>query len=248
MADGPADGTLVGTTTRLGRDQGAQAPGALQRVDPAARAEDTTAARSSERPGPGSPPGQFADLTLAQRRQLTELRARDREVRAHEAAHQAAAGRFAGPVRYEFQRGPDGQRYAVGGEVQIDTAPVPGDPEATIDKMETVRAAALAPANPSAQDRAVAAQASQELVRARAELLAQRGTASGPGGASAVDPAEGGAERPAEVVSTARAPAPVAAPPGPARDAALAFSAAEPFGGLPPSLAVDAGRSVDLFA
>ena len=53
--------------------------------------------------------------------------------------------------------GPDGNRYAIGGEVSIDVAPVDGDPEATIAKMEIVKAAALAPAEPSAQDRKVAA-------------------------------------------------------------------------------------------
>ena len=243
-----ADGSAEGTATRVGREQGTQAPVAVQRGDPRARAEDTTAAPTSDRSGSGSPTGQFADLTLAQRRQLTELRARDREVRAHEAAHQAAAGRFAGPVQFDFQRGPDGQRYAVGGEVQIDTSPVPGDPEATIDKMKTVRAAALAPANPSPQDQAVAAQASQEIVQARAELLAQRSAASRPGGSSAVDSTEGGVERPVDVASTPREPASIEAPMGRARDAALAFSATERFGRLPASLAVDAGRNVNLFA
>ncbi len=59
--------------------------------------------------------------------------------------------------------------YAVGGEVKIDTTPEK-DPEATIRKMQQVRKAALAPTQPSAQDRSVAAQASQIEAEARAEL------------------------------------------------------------------------------
>ena len=109
-------------------------------------------------------------LDSAQLKQLTELKARDREVRAHEAAHQAVGGQYAGAISYVYERGPDGAQYAVGGEVSIDTSPVEGDPQATIEKMRTVRAAALAPAEPSPQDRAVAAQAMQIMLQAQSEL------------------------------------------------------------------------------
>ena len=67
-------------------------------------------------------------------------------MRAHEQAHLAAAGPYAnGAPTFEFQTGPDGRQYAVGGEVSIDTSPVPGDPEATVRKAQTVKRAALAP-------------------------------------------------------------------------------------------------------
>lgn len=49
-----------------------------------------------------------------------------------------------------------------------------GDPAATIQKLQIVRGAALAPGDPSAQDRAVAAQAEAGIRRAQAELQAQR--------------------------------------------------------------------------
>jgi hypothetical protein len=89
--------------------------------------------------------------------ELAKLKARDREVRAHEAAHTAAAGSLAkGGPSFTFQRGSDGRLYAVGGEVNIDTSEASGDPEATIQKARQIQAAANAPANPSAQDRAVA--------------------------------------------------------------------------------------------
>ncbi|MBE0377410.1 putative metalloprotease CJM1_0395 family protein [Pseudoalteromonas prydzensis] len=102
--------------------------------------------------------------------QIKELKARDTEVRIHEQAHAAVGGQYAGFPSYEYQRGPDGTNYAVGGEVQIDVAEIEGDPQATIEKMQTVRAAALAPAEPSGADRAIAADATQKLAAAQAEL------------------------------------------------------------------------------
>lgn len=103
-----------------------------------------------------------------QKAALNSLQARDRDVRQHEAAHQAVGGRFAGAASFSFKRGSDGTLYAVGGEVPISVSAIPGEPLATIRKMRTVRAAALAPANPSAQDRSVAAQATQIMIQARA--------------------------------------------------------------------------------
>ncbi|WP_283709626.1 putative metalloprotease CJM1_0395 family protein [Pseudoalteromonas prydzensis] len=102
--------------------------------------------------------------------QIKELKARDTEVRIHEQAHASVGGQYAGSPSYEYQRGPDGTNYAVGGEVQIDVAEIEGDPQATIEKMQTVRAAALAPAEPSGADRAIAADATQKLAAAQAEL------------------------------------------------------------------------------
>lgn len=102
--------------------------------------------------------------------QIKELKARDTEVRIHEQAHASVGGQYAGSPSYEYQRGPDGTNYAVGGEVQIDVAKIEGDPQATIEKMQTVRAAALAPAEPSGADRAIAADATQKLAAAQAEL------------------------------------------------------------------------------
>lgn len=111
------------------------------------------------------------DLTEEQQKQVDELKKRDAEVRRHEEAHQRVGGQYASAPSYEFQQGPDGKNYAVGGSVQIDTAPVEGDPDATIAKMEIVKRAALAPAEPSGQDRAVAAQADATAQAARQEKV-----------------------------------------------------------------------------
>ena len=101
---------------------------------------------------------------------LSQLKARDREVRAHEAAHQAAGGQHAGAMALTYEQGPDGVQYAVGGEVPISVSAVSGNPQATVEKMRTVRAAAMAPAQPSSADLAVAAQAMQTLLQAQVEL------------------------------------------------------------------------------
>jgi hypothetical protein len=69
-----------------------------------------------------------------------------------------------------YEQGPDGVQYAVGGEVPISVSAVSGDPKATVEKMRTVRAAAMAPAQPSSTDLAVAAQAMQTLLQAQVEL------------------------------------------------------------------------------
>jgi hypothetical protein len=107
-------------------------------------------------------------------REVERLKKRDQEVRTHEQAHQAAGGAHAGAASYDTEKGPDGASYATAGEVPIDTAPVSGNPAATIAKMEQVKRAALAPAEPSAADRAIAAKADQARLRAQRELAEQQ--------------------------------------------------------------------------
>ena len=114
-----------------------------------------------------------------QEQQVQDLVERDKEVRTHEQAHQSAGGEYASSPTYQFTQGPDGKRYATGGEVQIDTSVVPGDPAATIAKMQQIRSAALAPAEPSAQDLAVARSAAASEAKARKELMAEQSAESG---------------------------------------------------------------------
>jgi hypothetical protein len=104
---------------------------------------------------------------------IQRLTVRDREVRSHEAAHVAAARGLAGAVSFEYERGPDGQQYAVGGHVPIDTAEG-RTPEETLRKARTIRAASLSPADPSAADRAVAAKAVRMATQAAAEISQAR--------------------------------------------------------------------------
>ena len=115
------------------------------------------------------------ELTDEEKQMVQQLRQRDAEVRRHEQAHLMAAGPYAmGSPSYTYQTGPDGQRYAVGGEVQIDLSPVPGDPEATLRKARQLQQAALAPAEPSATDRQVAMAASRMAQEALQELAEEQ--------------------------------------------------------------------------
>jgi len=121
---------------------------------------------SSSRPG---------NLTPEEQQQVDKLKARDVEVRAHESAHLSAAGQYAqGGPKYVYQTGPDGKQYAIGGSVSIDVSPVSGDPQATIQKAQQVRTAALAPAEPSGQDQKVAAAASSMEADARMKLAQEK--------------------------------------------------------------------------
>jgi hypothetical protein len=101
--------------------------------------------------------------------EVQKLKQREQHVIAHEQAHMAAGGQYSGAVSYEYTEGPDGKRYISGGEVSIDVSEEK-EPEATIRKMQQVRAAALAPSDPSSQDQSVAAAASQKESQARMEV------------------------------------------------------------------------------
>ena len=101
--------------------------------------------------------------------EIDELQKRDTEVRTHEQAHANTGGQYAGAPDYEYTTGPDGKRYATSGEVSIDVSEA-DTPEETIRKMQQVKSAALAPAEPSPQDLRVATEASQKTLEARKAL------------------------------------------------------------------------------
>lgn len=137
------------------------------------RADAETAPESvrGDRVGQARPAEQLSDEELAQVRALQQ---RDREVRAHEMAHVAVGGELVlRGAQFDHETGPDGVRYAVGGDVLIDTSPG-RTPEETIEKAERIRATALAPADPSPQDLAVASMAIQMALQAQIELAVQQ--------------------------------------------------------------------------
>lgn len=131
--------------------------------------------RASSRQKPESAPGagKAAERDPAVQRRIDELKARDAEVRAHEAAHVAAGGGLVrGGASFTYVTGPDGKRYATGGEVSIDVSKG-RDARETLSKADQIRRAALAPADPSPQDYRVAAQAARMALEASAELAAE---------------------------------------------------------------------------
>jgi len=118
--------------------------------------------------------GSSEELTEEEKAQVEELKKRDQEVRQHEQAHLAAAGSYAnGGAQYDFQTGPDGKQYAIGGHVNIDTSPA-SNSQATIAKAKQIQRAALAPADPSPQDVKVAAKAAQMIYQAQQQLVAEK--------------------------------------------------------------------------
>jgi uncharacterized iron-regulated membrane protein len=133
----------------------------------------SSAVQAENSSGAGQVDATGKPLSNEQIAQVRQLAARDREVRQHEQAHLAASGGLAkGGASYSMQKGPDGKSYAVGGEVSIDTSPGK-TPEETVRKARIIQAAALAPADPSGQDRSVAAAAQAMELQAQQEI-AQR--------------------------------------------------------------------------
>lgn len=98
------------------------------------------------------------ELTEGEEQFIQDLETRDAEVKAHEAAHQAAGGGMTGAASYTYQQGPDGKMYAIGGEVPI-TIPSGSTPEESIKNARQAIAAAMAVNDPSPADYAVASSA-----------------------------------------------------------------------------------------
>ncbi|ADC62504.1 putative metalloprotease CJM1_0395 family protein [Allochromatium vinosum] len=146
---------------------GSQAAAALARDEPVEdpRAIEETSRIEAERATGEDDPTAAKGVngeTLSDEDQLLveQLKQRDAEVRAHEQAHVSAGGGHitSGPS-YSYQSGPDGRRYAIGGEVGIDTSMKAGDPDGNLAKSRAIIRAAMAPAEPSSQDVRVAASA-----------------------------------------------------------------------------------------
>jgi hypothetical protein len=127
---------------------------------------------------PSSPKTDSVQIS-AEAREIARLETRDREVKAHEAAHAAVGGQYAGSPSLTYTKGPDGRNYATDGEVSISVTAIAGDPQATLEKAEIVRAAALAPAQPSAQDMRIASRAAAMATQARADLATEVGDEKG---------------------------------------------------------------------
>ena len=193
----PSDGqtVILGLDLGYGPDARPVSAGVFEEQrhrDPFTRKENRTNANSSQNTDPAAtqaedqddkddrilpmnddlPVGDETELSSEDRQVLEQLRQRDAEVRAHEQAHVAAGGQHVtAGASYTYETGPDGRQYAVGGEVSIDTSPVPGNPEQTEQKAQTIRRAALAPASPSPQDVKVATSAAQMEAEARMERI-----------------------------------------------------------------------------
>ena len=101
-------------------------------------------------------------------RVLEKFKKTDSDIRSHEQAH-ATIGVTTSPISYNYQQGPDGKMYAVGGSVRLDTS-IPKDPKAAMEKMDRISDAATGVGNPSGADMAISTQANLNKI-----LLQARG-------------------------------------------------------------------------
>ncbi len=118
-------------------------------------------------------------LTDEEQAKVDSMKARDKEVRVHEQRHKAVGGQYAAQPSYTMERGPDGHSYVVDGEVSISVSEE-STPEKTVAKMKQVYAAALAPAEPSSEDRKVAAEAKNIQHEAEAKIRKEKNSDSEP--------------------------------------------------------------------
>jgi len=171
-----ADTALHGSADSFGEDQLELSAAGIERQKRQREQDDSTVEKGRD----GKP---LDENEQEQARKMAQI---ERSVITHEMAHMTAgAGIIAGGPHYQYQNGPDGKRYIVGGEVDISVSPE-DTPEATVRKMERVKSAALAPADPSSQDRAVASAAAQVQMQAQMELTRQRMESIGKSGEKAL--------------------------------------------------------------
>jgi hypothetical protein len=161
---------------------------------PEAAAEEEEASGSQLAGASGEAEGPLKKLTPEEEAQVRKMAERDREVKAHEQAHVGASGGLAGSPQYSYQTGPDGQQYAVGGQVSISRGGSSNTDQA-ISEAEAVKRGATAPAQPSSQDLAVAARAEADIQQLKAKKTQEKqeetgGQENGP----AASPASYGSE------------------------------------------------------
>ena len=90
-------------------------------------------------------------------RVLEKFKKSDSEVRSHEQVH-ASIGQTTAPISYNYQQGPDGKMYVVGGHVRLDTS-IPDDPKAAAFKLDQIKRASSGPSDSSPADIGISTQA-----------------------------------------------------------------------------------------
>lgn len=138
-----------------------------ERLRPPSRREDSVQFSQDTKTASGR------ELSDSEARKVEKLERRDQEVRVHEQQHKSSAGLAGGGIQYDYEVGPDGRTYAVGGKVKVDLSKE-ATPEATLQKAKQIRRAALAPADPSLKDREAASKANRLEAEARRELEFER--------------------------------------------------------------------------
>lgn len=90
-------------------------------------------------------------------RVLNKFKQTDANVRSHEQVH-ASIGHTTAPISYNYQEGPDGKMYVVGGSVRLDTS-LPDDPKAAAFKLDQIQKSSSGAADLSGADVSISSQA-----------------------------------------------------------------------------------------
>ena len=103
---------------------------------------------------------------------LDKFKNTDSNIRGHEQAH-AASGTTTTPIQYNYQQGPDGKMYAVGGHVRLDTS-IPDDPKAASVKLDEIKRSATVSSDMSGADANISIQAN--LMKMKLQLQSEDNT------------------------------------------------------------------------
>ena len=87
-------------------------------------------------------------------RVLEKFKSSDANIRGHEQLHSSLTATTS-PIQYNYQQGPDGKMYAVGGHVRLDTS-IPDDPKAAMAKLDKIAKSATANNDMSGADASIA--------------------------------------------------------------------------------------------
>ena len=91
-------------------------------------------------------------------RVLNKFKNKDSEVKTHEQTH-ASGTTTTSAINYNYQVGPDGKLYAIGGSVRFDTS-IPKDPQSAKVKMDQLQSASSSVSSLSGADASIAQTAS----------------------------------------------------------------------------------------
>lgn len=91
-------------------------------------------------------------------RVLNKFKNKDSEVKTHEQTH-ASGATTTSAINYNYQVGPDGKLYAIGGSVRFDTS-IPKDPQSAKVKMDQLQSASSSVSSLSGADASIAQTAS----------------------------------------------------------------------------------------
>lgn len=87
-------------------------------------------------------------------RVLNKFKNKDSEVKTHEQTH-ASGATTTSTINYNYQVGPDGKLYAIGGSVRFDTS-IPKDPQSAKVKMDQLQSASSSVSSLSGADASIA--------------------------------------------------------------------------------------------